>query len=152
MKTVTRSAHILVRTTPQTAFEYVSDLTKHPQWSGGELKIEEVTSEPIGVGKEYSSKGQVGSIQKDRPNKVTVTDYAPPNRFGFASLDRDFGRVFHLFTFAEQDGGTLVTRRMTFSLNPLMAFLFQTFIFPLIGKPDTERSLAALKARLEERS
>jgi len=151
MKTVNRSSHILVRAPLQTAFEYVSDLTKHPEWSGGELKIEAVASGPIGVGKEYSSKGQVGRIQKDRPNKVTVTEYEPPNKFGFVSMDQDFGRVSHLFTFAEQDGGTLVTRSMTFSLNPLMAFLFQTFIFPLIGKPDTARSLAALKARLEEK-
>lgn len=152
MKTVNRFAHILVRTTPQKAFEYVSDLTKHPEWSGGELKIEAVSSDPIGPGKEYSSKGQVGKIQKNRPNKITVTEYEPPNRFGFASMDRDFGRVSHLFTFAEQDGGTLVTRSMTFSLNPLMAFLFQFFIFPFIGKPDTERSLAALKSRLEEKT
>lgn len=152
MKTVNRSAQILVKTSPQAAFEYVSDLTKHPEWSGGELKIAAVTSDPIGLGKEYSSKGQVGRLQKDRPNKVTVTEYEPPNKFCFVSMDRDFGRVFHVFIFAEQDGGTRVTRSMTFSFKPLMAFLFQFFIFPLIGKPDTERSLAALKSRLEEKT
>jgi hypothetical protein len=38
MKTVTVSSHVLVNTSLKTAFEYVSDLTKHPEWSGGELK------------------------------------------------------------------------------------------------------------------
>jgi uncharacterized protein YndB with AHSA1/START domain len=149
MKTIHRSAHTLVKVPLQTAFEYVSDLTRHPEWSNGELKIEPVTSEPIGAGKEYLSKGTVANIQKDRPNKLTVTEYEPPNTFGFAASDSDFGRVLHTFTFSEEDGGTLITRTMTFTLRPLMAFIFQFFIFPFLGKPDTERSLAKLKAQLE---
>ena len=55
---LTRSVQILVNTNLQTAFDYVSDLTKHPEWSGGELKIEAVSSEPIQIGKEYVSKGE----------------------------------------------------------------------------------------------
>lgn len=149
MKTTHRSAHILVNAPLQTAFEYVSDLTKHPEWSGGELKIEAVSTEPMGAGKEYHSKGSVANIQKDRPNKLTVTEYEPYHTFGFAASDLDFGRVLHTFTFSEQDGGTLITRTMTFTLRPLMAFIFQFFIFPFLGKPDTERSLAKLKAQLE---
>jgi uncharacterized protein YndB with AHSA1/START domain len=148
MKTVVRSAQIHVNAQLQTTFDYVSDLTKHPEWSGGELKIEAVTSDPIGVGKEYLSKGEV-AIQKDRPNKLRITQYESPHRFGFVANDPDFGDVSHEFTFAEQSGGVLVTRTMTLTLNPVIAFLFKFFIYPFIGKPATVKSLAALKTKLE---
>jgi uncharacterized protein YndB with AHSA1/START domain len=148
MKAVVRSAKVLINAPLQVTFDYVSDPTKHPEWSGGELKIEAVTSDPIGVGKEYLSKGEV-AIQKERPNKLRVTLHESPRRFGFVANDPDFGDVSHEFTFAEQSGGVLVTRTMTLTLNPVIAFMFQFFIFPLIGKPATLKSLAALKTKLE---
>jgi uncharacterized protein YndB with AHSA1/START domain len=148
MVTVVRSARILVRGPLQSVFDYVSDLTRHPEWSGGQLKIKAVSSGPIEVGKEYLSHGEV-AVQKDRPNTVRVTEYEPPHKFGFVANDPDFGDVFHVFTFVGQNGEVLVTRTMTFSLKPLMAFLFRFLIFPLIGRPGTLKSLAALKARLE---
>ena len=148
MKTVIRSAQVLVNTPLQVAFDYVSDLSRHPEWSGGELKIEAVTSDPIGVGKEYRSKGEV-AMEKDRPNTVTVTEFEPPHNFGFVANDPDFGNVSHVFTFTEQNGGVLVTRTMTLTLKPVIAFMFQVFIFPFIGKPATVKSLAALKVKLE---
>ncbi|HLO15127.1 MAG TPA: hypothetical protein VK206_09880 [Anaerolineales bacterium] len=41
-------------------------------------------------------------------------------------------------------------RTMTVSLNPVVALLFRVFIYPVIGSPSMNRSLAALKAKLEE--
>src|SRR5512143_1030207 len=149
MTTVVRSHEILIHAPLKTVFDYVSDLTRHPEWSGGELKIEAVTPGPIAVGKEYVSRGEV-SVQKDRPNTVRVTRYESPHTFGFVANDPDFGEVPHVFTFAEQDGGTLVRRTMTVSLNPLMAFLFRFFIYPLIGSPSMDKSFARLKAKLEQ--
>ncbi len=95
MVTVTRSPSVLVRAPLQTVFDYVSDLTKHPEWSGG-LKIEAVSSDPIGIGKEYISHGEV-AVQKDRPNKVQISEYEPPRKFGFIANDPDFGRS-HMFS------------------------------------------------------
>lgn len=132
----------------QTVFDYVSDLSRHPEWTGG-LKIEAVSSDPIGVGKEYISHGEV-AVQKDRPNKVQVTEYESPRKFGFVAKDPDFGNVSHVFTFTEQNGGVLVTRTMTVSFNPIVAFLFRFFIYPLIGSPSMDKPLAALKTKLEE--
>ena len=148
MKTVTVSAQVLVNSSLETAFEYVSDLTKHPEWSGGELKIEPVSSGPIAIGKEYLSKGEV-ALEKNRPNQLQITEYAPPRVFGFVAIDPDFGNVFHIFNFSEQDGGVLVTRTTTLSLKPLVAFAFRLFVYPLIGSPMTKKSLAALKKKLE---
>jgi uncharacterized protein YndB with AHSA1/START domain len=147
MTTVIRSPQVLVHAPLQTVFDYVSDLSKHPEWSGG-LKIEAVSSDPIGVGKEYISHGEV-AVQKDRPNTVKVTEYEPRHKFGFVAKDPDFGNVSHVFTFTEQSCGVLVTRTMTVSLNPIVAFLFSFFIYPFIGRPSMNRSMATLKKKLE---
>jgi len=149
MSTVRRSHQILVNAPLQSTFDYVSDLTRHPEWSGGELKIEAVTPGPVAVGKEYISHGEVAG-QKNRPNTVQIAEYESPHKFGFVAKDPDFGKVSHVFTFAEQNGGILITRTMTLSLKPIMAFLFRFLIYPLIGSPSMDKSFAALKARLEE--
>ena len=151
MTTVVRVHQVLVHTSLQSAFDYVSDLTLHPEWSGGKLRIEAVTSGPIAVGKEYRSRGEV-AIQKDRPNTVQVAQYEPPHKFGIVANDPDFGRVLHVFTFAEQDGGVLIKRAMTVNLNPFVAFAFRLFVYPLIGSPSMEKSMKALKARLEDKN
>ena len=148
MTIVVRKSQVLVHTPLQRAFDYVSDLTKHPEWSGGELKIEPVSPGPIAIGKEYLSKGEV-ALEKNRPNQLQITEYAPPRVFGFVAIDPGFGKVFHVFNFSEQDGGVLVTRTTTLSLKPLVAFAFRLFVYPLIGSPMTKKSLAALKKKLE---
>lgn len=149
MVTVIRSHQVLVNAPLQTVFDYVSDLTRHPEWSGGRLKMKALAPGPVAVGKEYLSHGDVAA-QKDRPNTVQVTQYEPPHRFAFVSKDPDFGKVPHEFTFAEQTGGVLITRTMTVSLNPFIAFAFRFFIYPLVGSPSMEKSFARLKAKLED--
>jgi uncharacterized protein YndB with AHSA1/START domain len=151
MTTLVRSHQILVHAPLQKAFDYVSDLTRHPEWSGGELKIEALTPGPIAVGKEYRSRGEV-AIQKDRPNTVQVTQYEPPRKFAFVANDPDFGKVTHVFTLAGQNGDVLITRSMTVNLNPIVALAFRFFIYPLIGNPSMNKSMAGLKAKLEENS
>ena len=151
MTTVVRSHEILVHAPLQKAFDYVSDLTRHPEWSGGELKIEALTPGPIGVGKQYQSRGEV-AIQKDRPNTVQITEFESPHKFAFAAHDSDFGTVIHEFTFTQQNAGVLIRRMMTVNLNPFVALAFRFFIYPLIGRPSMNKSMAGLKARLEEMS
>jgi len=149
MTTVIRTSQILVHAPLGSTFEYVSDLSRHPEWNGG-LKIEAVTPGPVMVGKEYVSRGEV-AVQKDRPNTVRVSQYEPAHTFGFIAKDPDFGDVSHEFTFAAQNGDVLIKRAMTVTLNPIVALLFRLFIYPLIGKPSMNKSLAALKRKLEEK-
>jgi len=149
MTTVIRTSQILVHAPLQATFDYISDLSRHPEWNGG-LRIEAVTPGPVAIGKEYISRGEV-AVQKDRPNTVRVSHYEPPHKFGFIAKDPDFGDVSHEFTFSAQNGEVLILRTMTVALNPIMAFLFRTFIYPLIGRPAMNKSLAALKMKLEQK-
>ena len=146
MTTLVRTHQILVHAPLQQAFDYVSDLTRHPEWSGGELKIEALTPGPIAVGKEYRSRGEV-AVQKDRPNTVRVSVYEPPHKFGFIANDPDFGDVSHVFTFTQQSGGVLIERAMTVSLNPIIALGFRFLIYPFVGRPSMNKSLARLKQK-----
>ncbi|MCC7187187.1 MAG: SRPBCC family protein [Anaerolineales bacterium] len=148
MTSITRSVQILINTNLQAAFDYVSDLTKHPEWSGGELRLEAVSSEPIQVGKEYVSKGEF-AIQKERPNKLKVTEFEPPRKFGFVANDPTIGDVFHTFTFVEKGNQVLITRAIRLNLNPFMAFGFTLFVYPLTGNPSMKKAFRNLKARLE---
>ena len=148
MVIVTRTHEVLVRAPRREVFDYVSDLTRHPEWSGGELTIEALTPGPVGVGKEYISRGQV-AVQKDRTNTVRVSEYDPPRCFSFVARDPNFGRVIHEFTFHEQGDAVLVRRVMTLTLRPMLAFLFRLVIYPLIGRPSMEKALRSLKKKLE---
>ena len=147
MTTVIRSVEILVDAPLKSAFNYISDLSRHPEWSGG-LKIEALTPGPVAVGKEYASQGEV-AVQKDRPNTVRVSVYEPFQRFGFIAKDPDFGDVSHEFTFEERGQDLSIRRTLTLNLNPVVAFAFRTFIYPLVGRPSMLKSMAALKAKLE---
>ena len=150
MTTLTNSYRVLINALPDAVFAYVADLTRHPEWSGGRLKIEALSSGPLAVGHQYLSHGDVAG-QKDRANQLRVTQYQSPTRFAFAAQDPDFGEVPHEFTFTPQAGGTLLERTVTVTLPPIRAFVFRTFIQPLIGKPMMDKALAALKAKLEQR-
>ena len=147
MTAVTRSVQVFVRTPLQSTFEYVSNLELHPEWNDG-LKIEALTSDPIGVGKEYASHGKV-AVQKNRPNIVRISEYDPPHRFAFIARDPNFGDVSHEFRFAKQDDGVLITRAMVLQLNSVVALLFRFLVYPLIGQPSMKKSFADLKDRLE---
>ena len=148
MVTVTRIHEVFVRAPRENVFDYVSDLTRHPEWSDGELNVEAVTPGPIAVGKEYHSRGEF-TIQRERPNTVRISHHEPPRMFGFVANDPNAGDVSHVFTFTEQDGGVLIERAMTLSLNPVVAFLFGVFVYPFVGSRSMEKSLAKLKKKLE---
>ena len=140
---------VLIKSPTEKVFAYVSDLTRHPEWSGGELRIESLTPGPVAVGSQYKSFGEV-AVQKNRPNELRVTHYEPPTRFVFTAQDSDFGEVTHGFTFTSQPGGTLVERTVSMRMNPLMAFALKFFIRPMIGKPMMDKAFARLKDKLEK--
>lgn len=147
MTRVSRSVQLFVNRPLQTAFDYVSDLELHPEWNDG-LHIEALTRDPIGVGKEYASRGKV-SVQENRPNVVRISQYDRPRLFAFIARDPNFGDVSHEFRFSAQDDGVLIARTMVVNLNPVIALLFRFIVYPLIGQPSMIKSFADLKKRLE---
>lgn len=148
MTTIKNTHSVQIAVQPETAFEYVSDLKRHPEWSGGPLKIEPVSPGGIGIGSQYRSQGDVAG-QKDRPNQLRVTEYQPPHRFAFIAVDPDFGNVMHEFEFTAKSGGTLMQRTVTVNMPRFQALMFRFLIHPAIAKPMMDRALGRLKTRLE---
>lgn len=150
MTNVSNIYGVVINAAPEKVFAYVSDLTRHPEWSGGKLRIESLTAGPVAVGSQYKSFGEVAG-QQNRPNELRVTQYQPPTHFTFTAQDRDFGEVIHEFRFTPQTGGTLMERTISMKMNPVMAFAFKLFIRPLIGQPMMDKAFARLKEKLEQR-
>src|SRR3954453_20634824 len=92
MTIVTNVYSVVIRAQPAAVFAYISDLTRHPEWSGGRLKVDARSPGPVAVGAQYVSHGDVPG-QKDRPNQLRVTEYQPPSRFAFIAQDPSFGDV-----------------------------------------------------------
>ncbi len=148
MTRVSNLYSVVINAAPEAVFDYVSDLTRHPEWSGGKLKIEALTPGPVGVGSAYKSYGEVAG-QQNRPNELRVIKFESPTLFEFVAKDPDFGKVVNAFKFTPQKGDTLMERTLSMNMNPVMAFVFKLFIRPLVGQPMMDKSFAALKAKLE---
>ena len=144
MTKVTNTSRVMLKAQPVEVFAYVSDLTRHPEWSGSPLKVEALTPDPVGVGSQYRSIGGKGN----RLNELRVTAYEPPTRFGFVAKDQ-MGDVTHEFTFNAQDGGTLMLRKVTGTMPLMVSILFRGFLYPMRGKPSMDRAMANLKAKWE---
>ena len=143
MTTVTSTSHVMLNAKPEEVFAYVSDLTHHPEWSGGPLKVEALTPGPVAVGSQYRSTGG----QQDRINVLQVTKLEPPSYFSFMAKDERMGEILHEFTFKAQDGGTLMERKVTGIMPMPAAILFRAWLYPTRGKPLMDKAMANLKAK-----
>src|SRR2546427_779580 len=75
-KSITVSAPI------DNVFAYVSDFSRHGEWSGNELQISREDGGPVGVGSTFSTVAKQFGTQRE---KSTVTQMTPPREFGWDS-------------------------------------------------------------------
>ena len=137
---------ISINASQDAVFEYVSDFTKHGEWTDN-LRIEAVSDGPIAVGSEYRSVGKL--MGKDLQNDVKITAFDAPNRIAFTATDPK-GFPFHgELNFESEGDGTLHTRKVEFDFNPIMAVFFKAVIGPLVSNPSMNKTLRNLKAKLE---
>ena len=138
------SVHISAK--PEDVFPYLSDLTQHGEWNES-LTVEGASDGPAAVGSQYRSTGRM--MGKEFKNDVRITELESPTRLSFISNDgkNDF---LQEFTLQPLGGGTSLERRVTFEMNPLMMLMFKAVIGPLVANPSMNKSLKALKGKLEQ--
>jgi len=146
MKAVTYTYRISTSAKPDVAFAYISDLTRHPEWND-HLRVTALTPDEIQVGSTYHSVGK--TLYEDRHNDIRITAYQPSIVFAFVAHDPDFKDITHEFRISPQNDGSLIERTITVHMSPMMAFLWNLILFPLINKRENNRSMGALKAQLE---
>ena len=131
---------------PTAVYDYLADFTRHGEWSDG-LKVEAVSEGPTEVGSEFRSTGRM--MGKDVSNDIKVVESKRPSRLAFTASD---GKAEFLqeIDLTENKGGTLLRRRLSADMNPMMVFGFKALIGPMVANPSMKKSLKNLKAKLEE--
>lgn len=126
-------------------FAYISDLTRHGQWSADPLEIRLVEGDG-GVGSRYRSIAK--SKGKTITAEIAVTESDSPTMFAFEVSDLT-GRYTHKFALQAYGQVTRLERRITTSrLSPAQRVLFY-IVYPTVKRPNAQRALAKLKTRLE---
>ena len=148
MSSVVSNYRIGIDAKPEDVFAYVSDLTRHGEWSEN-LTVEAVADGEAAVGSEYRSTGKM--MGKQVKNTVRITVLESPTRISFEANDgsNDF---LQEITLSQQGEGTLLERRVSMEMNPVMALMFKLLAGPMVANPSMNKSLKSLKARIEQSS
>ena len=138
---------IVANTTPEKAHAYLADLTRHPEWSPDDMKVErQGVAGPVAVGTRYQT---VGHLQ-GKPNAavVEITEFTPPSRFSFTSTD-DKSAWLHELTLTPENGGTRIDREVTVLSAPFMLNVVFPLLHPFVIGPGNMKSMNMLKNKLE---
>jgi uncharacterized protein YndB with AHSA1/START domain len=140
-------AQRLIRTTPEAAFTYLSDLTRHGEWAiNPGLTIEQTSPGAVMPGATFRSRGSQFGVHME--DELKVTDFEPPIRFEFESTGRS-GVFHHVFEFQRESDGTLITKEMRVVHAPRAYSLFKPlgeFVLARRMAKDLRRIAARLEA------
>jgi uncharacterized protein YndB with AHSA1/START domain len=129
---------------PQKAFDYVSDITKHAEWSIHGLSVEKTSPGPLAVGSTFSTTGhQMGT----HTGIVTIKEFVPGQKVVYES-DDDTAHVKHAFELAPQNGGTRVTKSFETVKTGLLLKVFRPMMY-IVQPMSLQRDLQAIKEKLE---
>ena len=136
---------IMINASPEQVYRYVSDIARHPEWAGHDLKIESTSPGPVAVGSTFTS---IGHQMGEHKAQVRVTVLQPNSSVVFEAED-DTGHFRHYFRLQAGDGGTQLTK----GSDPLRLSLMLKLLMP-IGRlymvpRGLEGDLKRIKARLE---
>ncbi len=127
-------------------FRYVTDMTRHGEWSPEPITVESLTEGLVGIGCEYRCVGQRRG--KEVTSERRITEFEFPALFAFSVKDST-GEQVHEFTLRTQNGGTHVQRKITSQL-PLHGWIFNKIVgWPFRERLAINKAHEQLKAKLE---
>jgi Polyketide cyclase / dehydrase and lipid transport len=142
-ETYTVVAHVA----PEVAYGYIADLTRHPEWSPDDMRMEPMTPGPVAVGSKFKAVGNL--VGRPNPSTVEVVRLEAPTRFAFKSTDGN-SEWLHEFLLSPQNGGTRIDRRVTILRGPAFLKIVFPVLHPLVIKPGNMRAMGMLRDRLEQ--
>jgi len=140
-------SQITITAPAERVFGYVSDFSKHGEWSGHGLQVTKVGDGPVGVGTVYSTTAKQFGTQKEQS---TITDIEPGKAFGWDSTGA-LGRVHHEFTLSQTGSSTTLTKSATFVEPSFLAKATGWKLSKDVPK-SLDSDLAKIKATLESSS
>ena len=127
-----------------TVYDYVSDFTRHGEWSGHELQVTKTSDGPAQVGSTFSTTAKLFGTQRETS---TITEMTPGKAFAWDSVG-SLGTAHHSFSLAEQDGSTVVRKSAEIVQPKFLAKMTSWRLSKDIPKALTS-DLAKIKAKLE---
>ena len=132
-----------VNASPQEAFEYLADLTKHPEWAAHNLEVQ--SAAPAAVG---SSVTTVGHMMGTHRATVKLTELQPNQRIAYEAED-DTGQFRHWISIsAARDGGAEITKGVE-PVRTNLTLKLLTPLLPLVISRGLKGDLQRIKERLE---
>jgi len=133
-----------VSISPDKAYDYLADITRHTEWGSHLASAERTTAGPVVVGSTFSTVGKLFGTHKA---EVKITELVPNQKIVYESQD-DSGHFRHQFTLNAEDGGAAITK----SVEPLKVTgplkLFSPLL-PLLSRRGLATDLRKIKERLE---
>lgn len=129
---------------------WVSDITKHSQWSPKPYSVELISGVNGAVGSKYRSTGFVPPAEKNHRNDVEITEIIPGSKIVFTAHD-DNGYFKNTFKLEKVSEGTEVTFQHDFPKMKGMGRILLPLLLPLTGKKDAMVRLGKLKSKAEGR-
>ena len=126
-------------------FAYVSDFSRHGEWSGHDLQVSRADSGPVQVGTTFSTVAKQFGTQREQS---TITQMSPPHEFGWESTGA-LGRVHHWFSLSEGTGTTTLVKGAEFVEAKLLAKMTMFKISRDIPK-GLESDLSKIKSAVED--
>jgi uncharacterized protein YndB with AHSA1/START domain len=139
---------VTVNRPPEVVFAYLTDMSRHGEWSPRPYSIEPVGGEGRAtVGARFRSVGSVPG-DKHHENDVEITRVEPPTRFSLTAYEK--GQPFkHDFVLTPVAEGTRVERTVDSPEPAGFVRLIYPLIWPLIIKPSVQKDLDSFKAKCE---
>lgn len=127
---------------------WISDITKHSQWSPKPYTVELISGENGKVGSKYRSSGWVPPAERNHRNDVEITEIIPDSKIVFTAHDEN-GYFKNTFKLEAVSQGTQVTFQHDFPKMKGLSRILLPILLPLVGKKDAMVRLGMLKAKAE---
>jgi hypothetical protein len=136
-----------VNSTPEAAYDYVADFTRHPEWAAdsSDMLLEADRPGPTMVGSRYRGEGTF--LRRRNRSVVTVTQLDRPHRVEFEAED-EMGITGNVITFEKAGDGTVISRQFYNIKLPWFAPI-AAWVFKSVIDKEVSGGLAKLKAKLE---
>ena len=134
---------VFIQAQTDKVFEAMSDLTRHVKWAQHDITIQAGQEGPPVVGNTYTSSHKGGA-----PDRLTVTEIAANERFGFHSIMPNNWELDFSMTTSPQGEGTLVTRECKITKIPILMSPMK-LLMALVGPRFDKKCLDNMKADLE---
>jgi uncharacterized protein YndB with AHSA1/START domain len=148
-KVITIENSIVVDSTPEQVFAYLTDLDRQHEWSPGDFRVENLSDPELKVGTTWTSYGFQPPNTHDHRNDATVTEYVPGERFAFDVIDGSDTHQYS-YTLTAVDGGTQLDRVMEMPKPGGPQGIAVEGVAKMIIKPGMQKNLEKLKKHVEE--